>query len=95
MSRTLAKLEAQAKRTAIEAIKGRASAYATQPRHLDAIVDGLSSFAPKPMVQIMSIICRNAHTYRHVGSGGEVPAINLRGAMLYARWSRYVESRSR
>lgn len=100
MDRAVAKITEAAKRAAIVAIKDRARAYAMQPRHLDAILEGLSSFSPNPMVQILAIIRRNSYTFgpqqqRHVGFGGEVPAINLRGAMLYARWSRYVEYRGR
>ena len=98
MARAVARITEAAKRAAVIAIKDRARAYAQQPRHLDAIIEGLSSFSPKPMVQILSIIRRNSYTfgpqkYRHVGFGGEVPAINLRGAMLYARYSRAIANR--
>jgi hypothetical protein len=85
-----AALEAQARKTARAMIKERARAYALRPRELDAIAEGLFKLFPCDLVTSLSQINAVAliRGTRWFGFGGEVPAINLRGAMLYARYSR-------
>jgi hypothetical protein len=82
-----AALRTQAQRTARREIKDRARAYALRPRELDAIVSNLSAHQPKQMVQVLESI-RFPSNWRWFGFGGEIPAINMRGAMLYARYAR-------
>jgi hypothetical protein len=90
-----AALATQARKTARTAIKARAGAYALRPRELDAIGEDLSSLPPKHLVTALAYIARNPmNRVRHFGFGGEVPAINLRAGMLYARWSRAIANRN-
>jgi hypothetical protein len=96
MERACAALQAQAARTARALIKDRARAYALSPRELDAISPDLSSWRPWLLVERLKFLMIPPsvppsvlpHHYRHFGFGGEVPAINLRGAMLYSRYAR-------
>ena len=84
-----AAIEAQARKTARTAIKSRARAYALRPRELDAIAKELCGLPPKHLVTALAYIARNPmNRVRHFGFGGEVPAINLRAGMLYARYLR-------
>lgn len=92
MARIKAKIEAQAKRAVRLAVKDRARAYAMHPRDLDALCIGFSALYPKQLVNALSEK-EWVTGYRWFGFGGEVPVINLRGAMLYARWSRRVSTR--
>jgi len=90
-----AALEAQAPKTARAMIKARARAYALRPRALDAIAKELCGLPPKHLVTALAYIARNPmNRVRHFGFGGEVPAINLRAGMLYARWSRAIANRN-
>jgi len=91
MARAKLRIEAQAKRCLRGAIKDRAWAYARHPRDMDAISEDLSSLPPKILVCALEIIIE--HKTRWFGFGGEVSAINLRGATLYARWARRVANR--
>ncbi len=93
MARAHAKIEAQAKRAVRLAIKDRARAYALRPRDLDAICEGLARASSKLMVKYLASEIRDPGRYRWFSFGGEVPAINLHGAMLYARWSRRLSNR--
>ena len=88
-----AALATQARKTAVREIKWRARVYALRPRELDAICEGLFSASPKKLVGFLATITRYS-TNRNFGFGGEIPAINLRGAMVYARWSRAIYSRN-
>jgi hypothetical protein len=83
-----AALEAQAALTIRRVVKDRARAYALRPRDLDAIAEGLSELSPWRLVQRLTNPLWVPGAYRWLGFGGEVQAINLRGAMLYARYSR-------
>jgi hypothetical protein len=84
-----AAIEAEARATARAMIKNRARAYALRPRELDAIIGGISKDTPRNLVAILSVIIGVTKIrHRHFGFGGEIPAINLRGALLYARCSR-------
>lgn len=86
-------IEAEARATGRAVIKMRARAYALRPRDLDAIADGLFNLCPRDLVAALRQI--NAvgvmRGRRWFGFGGEVQAINLRGAMLYARYARAKE----
>lgn len=96
MVRARAELEAQAIRTARAVIKGRARAYALKPRDLDAIAQGLFNLSPRDLVVCLGRligIMRISKQPRWAGFGGEIQAINLRGAMIYARWSRRIANR--
>lgn len=82
---------AQAGRTSRAMIKQRARAYTLRPRELDSLEDGLSSLCPRVLVWTLAIASTAMSALpprRHFGFGGEVPAICLRGAMLYARFAR-------
>lgn len=85
-------LRAQVMKTARAMIKARARAYALQPLTLDAIEKGLSDLPPKHLATAIAYI--RTQPTRWTGFGGEVYAINLRGAALYARFARAVASRS-
>ena len=83
-----AALAAQAQRTARREIKDRARAYALRPRELDAIMPKLSGVrSPHVLVIVLEGIHRPPD-WRFFGFGGEVPALNVRGALLYARYAR-------
>ena len=86
MSAAHTALKAQARRTALAVIKDRARRYAVAQCSLDAIVEGLSMLNPRGMVTALKNI--RLRPTRFSGFGGEVPAINLRAAMLYARYLR-------
>jgi hypothetical protein len=83
-----AALREQAKRSARREIKDCARAYALRPRHLDAIAKGLSGCTPLALVFELAERLIAPLPNRYFGFGGEHPAINLRGAMLYARYAR-------
>ena len=91
MNAAHAAIEAWARRTAIRAIKYRAHLYALHPRELDAIADGLSGVTPRELVaslRSISLLIWADLCPKRIGFGAEVPAINLRGASLYARYLR-------
>jgi len=83
-----AALEAEASATARAVIKMRARAYALLPRDLDTIAEGLFNLSPRDLVTALRQI--NAVTFMRSNTrfGSEVLHINLRGAMLYARYLR-------
>lgn len=85
-----AALQAQAGRTIRAVIKARARAYALRPRELDAIAQGLFACTPRDLILGLNAInaVSTMRGLRWVGFGGEVPVINLKSAMLYARFSR-------
>jgi hypothetical protein len=82
-----AALRAQATRTALCAIKDCARMYALRPRDLDGIFPRLSERSPRNLAQVLETFCRPPD-WRFFGVGGEIPALNLRGALLYARYAR-------
>jgi hypothetical protein len=87
---TCAELKAQAARTVRRVVKDRARAYALRPRDLEAIGDGMISLSPRDLVTVLSQLNAVAtmRGSRWFGFGGEVQALNLCGARLYARYSR-------
>jgi hypothetical protein len=82
-----AALREQAQRTARREIKACAQAYALKPRDLEAIMPGLACLSLQRTVEFLQMIHRPPD-WRFFGFGGEVPALNIRGAMLYARHAR-------
>lgn len=86
-----AALRAQAKTTALREIKRRARSYAKRPRELDAFGSDLLDLSPKRLVPALESIARKPDIYRWFGFGGEVQAINLRAARIYARHRRAKE----
>jgi hypothetical protein len=89
--RILATIEARARAVAIDNVKRRARHYALYPSSLEAIEPGLSLLRPRGIVNhLQSITEVELPIERYFGFGGEIRAINRRGAMVYARWSRYV-----
>jgi hypothetical protein len=83
-----AAFRAQAKRTVHSYIKDRAREYALRPRDLDAIAGGLSRLSPKNLIISLWPWPVQPMPMRYFGFGGEVQALNLRGAMLFARYAR-------
>jgi hypothetical protein len=88
-----ADMKAQVAITVRDLIKDIARDYARQPRTLDTIADGLFGLPPHHLVTAIAYLARTQAPYRHMGFGGEIPAINLKGAMLYARHARYTAHR--
>jgi len=87
----LANIEAAARTTAIRSVKQRARYYALYPSSLESIAQGLSFLRPCGLVnRLIIIIADELPVERYFGFGGEIRAINRRGAMLYARYSRFV-----
>lgn len=82
-----AALAVQAKCTARREIKSLAMVYARHPSFMDAIIAGLSQLSPRRAVECLDLLYRPP-AWRFFGFGGEHPALNLRGAMLYARYAR-------
>ena len=80
-------LEAEANATARAVVKMRARAFALKPRDLDAIAKGMFNLSPRDLVTSLRQIGA-VMKMRRGGFGGEVLVVNLRGAMLYARYSR-------
>ena len=74
-------LKAQAARTVRRVIKDRARAYALRPRDLEALADGLIDLSPRDLTTALSLI---GAVYKMRG----LAAINLPGALLYARYLR-------
>jgi hypothetical protein len=82
-----AALRAQAQRSARREIKSRAQYYAKYPSMLDTIIAGVSGLSPRRIVESLELLFRPP-AWRFFGFGGEIPALNLHGAMLYARFAR-------
>src|SRR3974390_1748462 len=85
-----AALRAQAHRTVILLIKNRARAYAKRPKALERLSPGLAAAAPDTMMAVAKhLIEREIQAPRRwFGFGGEVPVLNAKGLLLYARARR-------
>ena len=83
-------IERNARRTAIVAIKMRARKYIIRPEQL-ANVLGFIPISHADVLVNAKLKLRALSPARHFGFGGEVPAINLRAAILVARYARWVE----
>jgi hypothetical protein len=86
LASTHAALAAEARASAFMMVKDRARAYRRTPRELDALFPGLRELHPG--MQFLALRSLLPTAQRWFGFGGEVPAINLRAAMVYARWLR-------
>lgn len=94
--RILATIEARARAVAIDNVKRRARHYALYPSSLESIKPGLSLLRPRGIVnQLQSITEVELPIERYFGFGGEIRAVNRRGAMLYARFSRLLAHKAR
>lgn len=89
-----AALEAQARRTVRAMIKDLAWAYAREPWQLDGICEGLATMTPNRLIAILRALIANPPRNRWFAFGGETTLINLRGALLHARWCRAIASRN-
>ncbi|HEX3496212.1 MAG TPA: hypothetical protein VHT02_03400 [Methylocella sp.] len=90
-----AALRAQATRTVVDLIKGRARDYAKRPITLENVSRGLSAAAPETIVALAKYLIaveRNAPR-RWFGFGGEVPLLNAKAVLLSARARRRDEGR--
>lgn len=85
--RAIAALEAQARKSVRAEIKAAAHHYALAPHYLDTIIAGLAQLSPRRAVECLEAL-QNPPDWRWVGFGGEHPAINMHGAILYARYAR-------
>lgn len=74
---------AEARKSVLAVIKMRARMYALAPHELEGISDGLFGLPPHHLVTALAYIKRAPRV-----SVGIVQQINLRAAMLYARYSR-------
>ena len=85
-----AALHAQAMRTAVFLIKHRARAYAKRPMTLETIFPGLAAAAPETMVAVAKHLIESERQAprRWFGFGGEVPILNAKAVLLYARARR-------
>src|ERR1017187_1059602 len=86
-------IEAQARRSVAREIKCGARRYAIAPSSLETIHPGLSLASPRGLVKRVRILIADeiATPRRHFGFGGYIPILCLRSAMLYGRWSCFVE----
>lgn len=76
-----AALREQAKRTVDALIEARVAAYAANPKLLDMIAIGLSKQSPARAKLTMQGIIAGELPWRPMS--GEIPAINLRAALIY------------
>lgn len=88
-------IELAAKHAAEYAIRLRAHQFALEPHLLENLAAGLSKQTPKKMrASILSFIDEEVVTpHRNFGFGGEIPLINLHGALQYADQCCDIESR--
>lgn len=79
-------IEAAAKQTFEYAVRAKAHQFSQAPALLDGISQGLSRKSPKKMrdavIGFIDEEIMNPH--RYFGFGGEIPLVNLHGALLYA-----------
>jgi hypothetical protein len=90
-----AALRTQAMRTAVHLIKERARSYAKHPMTLESVFPGLSAGAPGTIIAVAKHLIaaeRNAPR-RWFGFGGEVPIVNAKAVLLFARALRRAEGR--
>jgi|ERR1019366_7549180 hypothetical protein len=93
MQAAIVALGAQARRSVAREIKCGARRYALAPSSLETIHAGLSVVSPRGLVNRVRILIADeiATPRRHYGFGGYMPILCLRSAMLYGRWSCFVE----
>ena len=83
-------LGAQATRTVVFLIKHRARAYAKRPMTLETVIPGLAAAAPETMVAVAKQLIETERQAprRWFSFGGEVPILNAKALLLYARARR-------
>jgi len=94
MQATFDAIERDARRTVIVAIKTRARKYIIRPEQLANAL----GFIPVNYADVLvnaKLKLRALPSTRYFGFGGEVPAINLRAAILFARYARRFEHANR
>ena len=89
-------IELAAKHAAEYAIQLRAHQFALEPSLLENLAIGLSKQSPKKMkASIIAFIDEEMMTPHHnFGFGGEIPLINLHGALAYATQCCAIESKA-
>ena len=87
-----AALRAQATRTVAFLVKNRARAYAKRPMMLETISPGLAAAAPETIIAMAKqmIETESQAPRRWFGFGGEVPILNTKAVLLFARARRRV-----
>lgn len=85
-----AALRAQAHRTIVSIIKTRARAYAKHPMSLETVQPGLAAATPGTMAAVAKHLIETEikAPRRWFGFGGEVPLLNAKAVLLYARARR-------
>ena len=85
-----AAFRAQATHTVAFLVKHRARAYAKRPMTLETISPGLAVAAPETMVAMAKqlIEMESQAPRRWFGFGGEVPILNAKAVLLFARARR-------
>ncbi len=90
-------LRAQATRSAVALIKHRARSYAKRPMTLENVFPGLSAAAPETIIVVAKhlIATERLAPCRWFGFGGEVPILNAKAVLLFARVLRASGERAR
>ncbi len=93
LSEAIAKLEQQAPRTRAHIIKSRARLFARMPWQLSSIEPIMPELSPKNLIAHIEclLLWERSLQRRWYGFGGESVAMNILGAMLYARYARFVQ----
>src|ERR1017187_5348640 len=93
MQAAITAIASQARRSVAREIKCGARRYALSPSSLETIHPNLSMASPRGLVKRVRILIADeiATPRRHYGFGGYMPMLCLRSAMLYGRYSRFVE----
>lgn len=96
MDAAIAIIDRSARRAAFDSVRRRARAYARQPWQLNALFAGLSEMEPADMIEAIRAASRRerAKVAHFDITGGAIPKINLRAAMIVARWRRRFEPSS-
>jgi hypothetical protein len=84
---TIDAIRAQARRTAVHQVKGRARFYARRPMALDNLYPGLAAVRPETLIAVAQHLLETewANPRRWFGFGGEVTALNAKAALLLGR----------
>ena len=87
-----AAFRAQATRTVAFLVKHRARAYAKHPMMLETISPGLAAAAPETVIAMAKQLIETERQAprRWFGFGGEVPILNAKAVLLFARARRRV-----
>ena len=87
-----AAFRAQATRTVAFLVKHRARAYAKHPMMLETISPGLAAAAPETVIAMAKQLIETERQTprRWFGFGGEVPILNAKAVLLFARARRRV-----